>query len=78
MTQDERPTVTLRATTIKDTRVWASEGYIFWPDPRLRGWRWAKEHWADDGVGLQHHGAAATLEAAVAAAREHAALCAAI
>lgn len=68
---DER--VTLRRVRIRDAWVWeTTDGrYIFWPDTRIRGWRWSKREWEDDGVGIQHHGAAATLEAAVSAALAH-------
>lgn len=65
--------IVLRRVQIRDTWVYESRGgrYIFWPDHRVRGWRWSKREWEDDGVGIQHHGAAATLEAAVHAALAH-------
>jgi hypothetical protein len=70
---DEQAPITLRRVCIRDTYVWERGDYIFWPDARTRGWRWAKKEWEDDGVGIQHHGAAHTLEAAVYAAQQHAA-----
>lgn len=71
--ENDETQVTLYKTRIKGAEVWEADGYIYWPDGRQRLWRWARKDWLDDGIGLQHHGAAATVEAAVAAARQHAA-----
>lgn len=50
---------------------WSWDSYVFWRDGPRRLWRWALESWDDDGVGIQHHGAAADLGGAVAAAKHH-------
>jgi len=42
--------------------------YRFWYDPGPNRWRWAREGFADDGIGLPHHGAELTLQTAVKAA----------
>jgi len=42
--------------------------YRFWFDPGPNRWRWAREGFADDGIGLPHHGSARTLKGSVRAA----------
>ena len=45
---------------------WTDGVHVFFEDHRTRRWRWARKTWEDDGVGVRSHGAAFTLEDAVA------------
>jgi len=58
---------------VKDATVLQSDDgrYIFWPCASSSRWRWSLKDWPDDGIGLQHHGAADSLPAAVEAAFAH-------
>ena len=59
---------------IPGTAAWACGPYLFWQEARRRWWRWARREWRDDGIGIQHHGAAETIEAALEQAEAHDAL----
>ena len=47
--------------------------YRLWPDrtPGSGKWRWALKDWPDDGLGIQSHGSAASIEEAARACAEN-------
>lgn len=74
LVESETPTIKLLRVEEDGATVYQTEDrlYRLWFDDRFsRPWRWARRSWKDDGVGLQHHGGARSLEAAVMACRKH-------
>jgi len=75
MSDDQEETITLLPSQDEHHPAsWTTQDgkYKLWHDGRfVHPYRWARRDWEDDGVGLQHHGGATTLEQAAVACLSH-------
>lgn len=59
--------------SVVETYTCLEDRYRLWPDrtPGSTQWRWALKEWPDDGLGIQSHGAAPSIEDAARACAEN-------